>query len=451
MGPINYLTDVQSPVQAALVGYQSGAGIRNDQQQLALQQQAMRQQQALQEARAQAYSSPTADNFTRLMTLDPKSSEAYQRAWTTKNNEQQQSLASDLLQWGAAIKSGKPQIAAEALGKRADMLEQQNGGQPTHESQALRMQSKLAADHPEFALGQIQALLAANPNGKDAAETLSKFGTEARAAEQAPGALRKVNADATGAEADAVTKAVTAKFAEPQALKDLEIKGWNVENIKSEIGYRKEASRIAAMNASLAQKKDAREAQELQLKIDAAKTALDEKARTKVADVESATSTIDNFLNTADRFLNASTETIKGSDGKTTRRPNSTLRAATGPLDSRLPTMQQDVADIEALAETLGSQAFLSQLPAMKGLGALSNAEGQKLESALTNLSMKQSAPQLVANVQEAQRLILKARQNVETRYGIKAPPPDTPAVQTSATDIDALVDKYSRPVPVRR
>ena len=130
-------------------------------------------------------------------------------------------------------------------------------------------------------------------------------------------------------------------------------------------------------------------------------------------------------------------------DGKDVVVPNSTLRAATGPLDSRLPTIQQDVADLEALAETLGSQAFLSQIPSMKGLGALSNAEGEKLQSSLTNLSMKQSADQLAANVREAQRLILKARKNVETRYGVKAGPPDTPAVQTPAADIDALVKKY--------
>lgn len=206
MGPIDYTVNVQSPFESALQGYQVGAAIRNDQQQQQAQQAAIQQQQALQQARAQVFSNPTADNFARLMTLDPKSSEAYQRAWTAKNNEQQQALAKDLLQWGAAIKSGQPQLAADQLNRRADMIEQANGGQPSQESQALRVQARLAAEHPQFALGQIQALLAANPLGKDAAETLGKFGTEQRAAEQAPGALRKVNADAAAAEADAKTK-----------------------------------------------------------------------------------------------------------------------------------------------------------------------------------------------------------------------------------------------------
>jgi hypothetical protein len=433
--PINYSMDVQSPIQSVLQGYQGVAAIRNDQLQAQQQQQQQAQQQALQAARAQAFSSPTADNFARLMALDPKSSEAYQRAWTTKNTQQQQSLASDLLQWGAAIKSGQPQIAAEALTRRADSIEQQNGGQPTQDSQAMRLQARLATEHPEFALGQIQALLAANPNGKDAAETLAKFGTEQRAAAEAPGALRKVNADASKAEADAATAGVTAKFAEQVAVQDLAKKGWDIKKIAADIDIAREANRIAAMNAASTREGNALKREELKLKVQEARSALDEKIRDRAATVESAASTIDNFLNTADRILSAGV----GSDGK----PNSTLRAATGPVDSRLPTVQTDVANIEALVETLGSQAFLSQIPALKGMGQLSDAEGKKVQAALTNLSLSQGADQLVANVKEAQRLILKARKNIETRHGMPAGVPDTPAVQTPAADIDALVKKY--------
>jgi hypothetical protein len=228
MGPIDYTTQVQNPLQSALQGYQLGTTIRADQQQQQAQEAALEQQRALSAARNAAFQSPTADNFARLMTLDPKSSEAYQRAWSTKNTEQQQSLAADLLQWGAAIKSGKPQIAAEQLTRRADLLEQQNGGQPTPDSRAMRMQAQLAAEHPEFALGQIQALLAANPNGKDAAETLSKFGTEQRAADLFPDQKRegaakadKAVADAGAAVSEAQTKAVDAKYAEQKAKDEI--------------------------------------------------------------------------------------------------------------------------------------------------------------------------------------------------------------------------------------
>lgn len=430
--PINYALDVQQPFQSAAQGYQVGSGIRNDQiQQQALQQQ-MVQQQVLREAYAATAASPTADNFSRLMLLDPKASEGIKRAWDTKNNQQQQAQASDLLQWGAAIKSGKPQIAADMLTARADAIDQQNSGQPTQESRLLRTWAQTAADHPEFALGQIQALLTANPLGKDAAETLAKFGAEQRAAEQAPGALRKVNADAAAAESDAKTKAVTAEFAHQNAVADLEKKGWDVKNIQSEIGYRKEANRIAAMNAAIASETNVLKRKELQLQIDKASQDLADKVRTKAADVESATSTIDNLINTVDRI-----------------KQNPSLDSVLGSLQGRMPAVFTDEAnDAISLIDTLGSQAFLSQIPAMKGTGSLSNAEGEKLQSALQNFSRSQSETQFRANLDEVQRLMLKARKNVETRYGVKAPPPDTPAVKTSPEDITALVNKYLNPKP---
>lgn len=228
MGPIDYSINVESPFKAAVQGYQVGSAIREDQlkaeQMQAAQAQAQAQAMQLAQAREAAFQSPTAANFARLMTLDPKASEAYQRAWTARNTDQQQALASDLLQWGAAIKSGKPQIAADQLNSRAAMIEQQNGGAPTQESQVMRMQARLAIEQPEFALGQIQALLASNPLGKDAAETLGKFGAEARAAAQAPSALRKSEADATAAEAEAKTKGVAAKYAEQAAQADIDQK-----------------------------------------------------------------------------------------------------------------------------------------------------------------------------------------------------------------------------------
>lgn len=90
-----------------------------------------------------------------------------------KNTAQQQRLRSDLLQWGAAIKSGQPQIVADQLNARADAMENANGGRPTADSQPLRQLAKVAGINSTFALGKIQAMLAADPNGKDAADTLT--------------------------------------------------------------------------------------------------------------------------------------------------------------------------------------------------------------------------------------------------------------------------------------
>jgi len=186
----DYSINVAQPFMEALKGYQLGMGFEAAKQQNILQQQqaqqALQQQQALQDAQRLAFQKPSAENYARLMTLDPKSSEAYQRAWSARNAEQQETLAADLLKQGAAITSGKPEIAAQYLEDKASAIEAQNNGQPTPESQAVRTQARLMKEHPQFALGQIQALLAVNPLGKSASEALAKFGEESRARELQP-------------------------------------------------------------------------------------------------------------------------------------------------------------------------------------------------------------------------------------------------------------------------
>ncbi|KQU78168.1 MULTISPECIES: hypothetical protein [unclassified Rhizobacter] len=195
--PIDYTIDVQTPFLAALQGYQGGAAIRNDQQQQTMlaQQQAAAQQQQQLLSRLASNPNATANDYAAVMTQIPSASEHLARAWSTKNTAQQQSQASDLLQWGAAIKSGRPDIAAEMLNKRADAMEARGGSTP--ESQVLRVHAQTIEAHPEFALGLIQALLSANPNGKDAANTLASFGTEQRAQDAAPVELATKKAEAT--------------------------------------------------------------------------------------------------------------------------------------------------------------------------------------------------------------------------------------------------------------
>jgi hypothetical protein len=412
MGPINYAADVQSPLQAALLGYQGGAAIRADQQQQAAQAAALQQQKDLAAARNVAFQSPTADNFAKLMALDPKSSEAYQRAWTTKNTQQQQSLASDLLQWGAAIKSGKPEIAAQALADRADMIEQQNGGQPTPDSRALRMQSQLAKEHPQFALGQIQALLAANPNGKDAAETLSKFGAEQRAAEKAPAELRQATAVANKAESDAVTAAVGAKYADQKAVVDLQKAGWDIKKVIADIDNGREANRIAAMNAAANREGNALKREELKLKVQDARLAYDEKVRAKVADYEAGQATLQDALNLLTE-IRADPDTLEAATGASAWRaaiPGTKTRTAAG--------------KIEQLQNTLA----VSNLDKLKG--AMSDKDIAFLKNIASNLDRYQSESGFSTELGKVEQILIRADKQLRNKFG--APSKAAPAVPSS-------------------
>lgn len=246
----DYSINVAQPFMEALKGYQLGMGFEAAKQQNILQQQqaqqALQQQQALQDAQRLVFQKPSAENYARLMTLDPKSSEAYQRAWSARNAEQQETLAADLLKQGAAITSGKPEIAAQYLEDKASAIEAQNNGQPTPESQAVRTQARLMKEHPQFALGQIQALLAVNPLGKSASEALAKFGEESRARELQPFKLREQTATTLVKEAEA-------KFAPEKFLAELNLTQSQIDQAKAARRASEAAARASGATAARAQ------------------------------------------------------------------------------------------------------------------------------------------------------------------------------------------------------
>lgn len=220
------------------------------------------------------------------------------------------------------------------------------------------------------------------------------------------------------AKSNADKAAVAAKFAESNAALDLQKKGWDITKIQNDMEIAKQNSRIAAMNAQLAKEGNEIKRNELMLKAEDAQVKRDDLVNKKITDVEAARTNMDNMLNTAQRIIST---------------PMNVIKNATGTVDTRLPTFRQDTADFEDLVDTLKSQAFLAQIPNIKGMGALSNAEGEKLQQALQNFSLRQSPERLLSNIKEAQRLVMKARKNVADQYGVPENKPDMPSVKTGA------------------
>ena len=274
---------------------------------------------------------------------------------------------------------------------------------------------------------------------KERALTAASVGGEARAVVKAPIELIEARAKADKAIADAITAQATATNAPEKAAADAKRATADAEKARIEaqfeeqkikLGFRKteqdiiiakENARIAALNAAQAKETNTLKRLELQQKIDESKEKRDAADRDQKATVANQSADIDNFLNTAQRILNT---------------PNNVIESATGPVASRLPTLSADVSDFEALVEALGSQAFIAQIPKIKGTGSLSEKEGDKLQASLQTLSLKQSPERLIENVKEAVRLLMKVRENISVKYGIPAPPLDVPARRPEAPPI---------------
>lgn len=397
--PIDYTIAAPDITGSLLGGIQAGQAIRKVRED-ALTEEAAR-------ARNEQYSSdlneylanPTARGAAAMVAKYPEQRKAIGDAWDIQSQDQKDQQFSAGTQVYSAILGGRPEIATKIIDDNIAAME--NSGQ---DSSALKAIREVIGIDPKGAAANIGLTLSALDPDK-----WSKIATEMRSSEQAPFELTEKQAKAQKA-------AVDAKFAESMAVQDLAKKGWDIAKIQNDIGISRQNSQIAAMNAGLKRETNDLKRMELQQKVQDAQIKRDAEVREKVAGVESGRAAIDNMLNSADRIL---------------KTPAGVISSAAGPISSKLPTLSSDTADLEELVTTLSSQAFMAQIPNLKGMGALSNAEGEKLQASLQNLSLRQSPERLIENVQEAQRLMLKARSNLADRYGVPDVIPDRPALES--------------------
>jgi hypothetical protein len=472
-GPINYAVDVQSPFEAALGGFKLGADVATvqaAQQKRELENRALVQAQQRQTDLANLLKNPnaTAADYSAAVAFLPKDqAEIVTKGFEAQTKEQQQNTLRSGAQIYTAIKSGNLPVAEMRLKQQAEAL---RGAGKEKEAQGFDDLSNIIRLNPTLAQASIALTIAGLPGGKDFLDNADKALSTIREEAQAPSKLKeavakadkevadaeilqaraknapeKEAADAAKAKADADKAKVDAEFAREKTEADLKQAAATLRKTDEDILIAKENNRIAALNAAQAKETNNLKRQEIQQKIDDAKEKRDATDREQQALVSNQVADIDNFLNTAQRIKNT---------------PKDIIKSATGPVASRLPTLSADVSDFEALVEALGSQAFIAQIPKIKGTGSLSEKEGDKLQASLQTLSLKQSPERLLENVDEAVRLLTKVRGNIGLKYGVKEPALDVPAAlqvsvqlpngQTARFPNQAAADAFKKQAGIR-
>lgn len=437
MQPINYGVEIQDPTQSFLSAFQTGTAIQDTRLKQEQQQQKVAQQKLIQDgfAKLRLPGATAADYANLAMVLPETEAKAVRESFSMLSGERQQNALQQSGQVFSAFKAGKPEIAIGLLDRQ---IEAKRNSGDNEGAKFLETWRDVAKVNPKATEDYFGYTISQMPGGDKVIKSAVEFGGERRAEAEAPAELRKKLADAGKAESDAKTALATAtnasekavaeaalakaqadkakidaQFAERKAKADLEQTLATTRKTDADILIAKENNRIQALNAAQAKETNVLRRQELQQKIDDATEKRDSTKREQQGTLASIQADVDNFVNTATQVLNTPIEVI---------------RSATGPISSRLPTMNQEVADFESLVETLGSQVFIAQIPKIKGAGALSEKEGDKLQSSVQNLSLKQSPDQLKKNVAEAVRLLQKARGNAAARAGLPSTPIDVPA-----------------------
>ncbi len=162
---------------------------------------------------------------------------------------------------------------------------------------------------------------------------------------------------------------------------------------------------IAALTAQQGATMNDLKRQELGLKIEEKQTKLDQSKLDAKKAEDSAVANIDASITSADKLLS-----------------HPGFSSAVG-LSSVLPTRPgSDSADFEAELESFNAKTFLSNVSQMKGLGALTEAEGAKLTSAAGAIKKGMSEKALRNNLQTMKEGMEKAKQRMAKR-GVTATP----------------------------
>ncbi len=271
-----------------------------------------------------------------------------------------------------------------------------------------------------FAMKTIVPMMAVLPGGPEAIQAI--FGSDKTEAETV-----KIGMETQELTSKASLAATAAKFAESKAVLDLKMGEAQIKKMAADSEVAKLNVQIAAMNAATSREGNSIKRRENELKLQELEQKRDDVVREKVGKVESARSAIDNTLNTIDKLFK-----------------NPAWKDVVGSFEGRMPEAASLLDDNEsnaiALINTIGSQVFLSAVREAGSMTGMTEKEGDKLQNSLASLGRAQGEKSFEDNGREAQRLLMKARKLLTTRYGVPDTVPDTPAARPSGGEVDAMV-----------
>jgi len=370
MEPINYNIDVKSPIENAVSGLQAGLQMQQGMMQIEQlkQQQAAQRQMQLDLANLSSNKNATAQDYASMMVKYPQLSEHFKRSFDVLNGDQQQSMVSDATQAYAALQSGKPDIAVQLLNDKAAAYE--NGGN-AQQAGKLKAFAKLIEINPSAAKTSTALMLSSVMGADKFATTFSTLGDQQRAQDKAPAELAKANADASVAESNALIKSVEATNAPTKT---------QLENTKAaaDIEATRLKQQIDALDVQIKQANSETDRGRLQLERDKLNGELQMKLGAQQSDTQNQLDTVNNSLSTVNGILKH--PIMQSSFG---------VGSTIGKMLGAVPGT--DNKDFNAMLDTLKSQQFLTAAKEMKGMGALSDAEGARIERAVASLDRDQS------------------------------------------------------------
>lgn len=386
IAPIDYTSQAANMFNQGVssgLGMQRASMLRQEQEAQAA---AKEKQQAFNKSLQTAWDSGDNKQMIDLIAANPEQMQTIQGMLGIRDQQQKMNISNVAQQLNAAITSGNMQGAASVINSNADFL------------------SSIGQD-PQELLGDLQS----DP------QSLLRGAESMMLMTMAPEDVMKYKQKLED-------QAISRRGQDLQMRgQDITLRGQNIsaQNAAFDREIKRAELQEKAIDRQLSRETNELKIEELKLKQQEARDKI-EKAKAEKEDAYlGAVDTMDRTIETANKVLNS--EGFSGYFGTNIN-----------PLSSRfIPGTA--AADTSALIDTLKSQGFMSGIQQMKGMGALSNTEGQKVVDAIGSLSANQSEK----SAKEAIKTIIDTTEQAKKRMAKKSgkeytpwTPPEKPAQQ---------------------
>lgn len=123
------------------------------------------------------------------------------------------------------------------------------------------------------------------------------------------------------------------------------------------------------------------------------------------------------------------------------------FEAAVGPISSQLPTVSGSTKDVETMIDQVKGIAFLDSIQEMRGLGALSNMEGEFATKAAARMQTAQSEQGFRDAAEDFKAIMRQGLARMQAKAGVPQQMP-SPAIPNRADPLAAARDAIARGAP---
>lgn len=411
MQPINYMLDVQNPVQTAVTGLTQGMQIGQFvQAKEQAEREAIQKQQMQQELSAFA-SKPnkTHDDYANIMAKYPALAEDFKRSYDVLDSGKQQATFKTTSRIYAALSGGQPNVAKSIL--ETEALGYENAGDKTTADQ-MRTLAAMAETDPEGLL-TISGLTLASTTPSQFKDVLGALGENQKLPEEIN--LKKAQTEKTKAEAEK-TETETLWYGDKTQAE--------INNLESQVEDR-QTGRVL-------------EQQKMQLQNDQYYAKLDQDQQQFYENLNQEERKLaQTVFNVKEKPIERM-ERLEKVEGFAAAARNAAVGAQNAAsLASDLKGLNESAGSIHDIGmrrvpgtteynyaqkiETLKSQIFLSQVEQMRGLGALTESEGAALKASIASIDLNQDPVVIQKHLTDVAKHLSKAAQTANKKAQIYA------------------------------